>query len=182
MPGEPPNNESNRSSERARRAAGGTAVAVALLATLLAACTHAPAGSPALITPTPNASAAVAAQYLLIAREGNRRLEIDFDGLEESDWGDLAEAKVALRDAAATERLFDRRLMAITFPPALGPVARELDAINQSRASLTMRAAGSTSVRELRRYESKLEAANEPVERAVRIIRSGLGLPPPETS
>jgi len=161
-----------------------------LFAATLAACTPPqPAGPPAhrpRVASHPVFSTgsrrAVAAQYLLIAREGNRRLEIDFDGLEEGDWGDLAAAKADLRDAAATERLFDGRLLAITFPPSLESVARTLYAINERRATLTIKAAASTSIRELRGYEPLLDAANEPVERWVRIIRRGLGLPPPETS
>ena len=165
--------------------------AAALLAAALAGCTSSrpaasttrhgpPVASPALF---PSGSRrAVAAQYLLIAREGNRRLEVDFDGLEEGDWGDLAAASADLRDAAATERLFDRRLLAITFPPALESVARTLYAVNEARASLTIKAAGSTSLAELRGYEPLLDDANGPVERRVRIIRKGLGLPPPETS
>ena len=47
---------------------------------------------------------------------------------------------------------------------------------------LTSTAAGVTSLRELRGYQRRLDAANEPVEDAVRVIRSQLGLPPPDTS
>ena len=58
-------------------------------------------------------------------------------------------AEADLRDAAATEHLFDRRLLAITFPAAAEPAARILYRVNQSRASLTTAAAGSASVRQL---------------------------------
>jgi hypothetical protein len=124
---------------------------------------------------------ALAAQYLLIAEAGNRRLEVDFDGLEELGDRDLRAADSDLRDAAATERLFDRRLLAMTFPPALERVAHSLFEINESRASLTARAAASTSQRELAWYRPQLDAANVPVERAVGMLRRLLGLPPPET-
>jgi len=87
-----------------------------------------------------------------------------------------------LRDAAATERLFDRRMLAITFPVATEPIVRLLYRVNQSRASLTVAAAASVSLQQLRSYQRRLTAANEPVEEAVRVIRSQLGLPPPETS
>ena len=36
------------------------------------------------------------------------------------------------------------------------------------------------SLPELRGYQRRLDAANEPVEDAVRLIRAQLGLPPPE--
>ena len=48
--------------------------------------------------------------------------------------------------------------------------------------ALTSTAAGATSLRELRGYANRLDAANEPVEAAVRVIRGQLGLPPPDTS
>ena len=61
-------------------------------------------------------------------------------------------------------------------------VARLLVTANEARARLTTAAAASTSLSQLHRYEPRLTAANQPVEEAVRVIRSQLGLPPPETS
>ena len=43
-------------------------------------------------------------------------------------------------------------------------------------------AAGASSLNELRGYRRGLDAANEPVEDAVRVIRGQFGLPPPDTS
>lgn len=136
--------------------------------------------SPAV--PTGAARKALAARYLAIAVAGNRRLEIDFDGLEGRDRDNLARARADLRDAAATERLFDRRLLAIVFPAGTERIARALVWLNTYRAALTMRAAGSRTLAQLRGYEPRLSAANRPVEQAVRLIRGELGLPPPETS
>src|SRR2546426_1149120 len=51
---------------------------------------------------------ALAVAYLTIARAGNQRLEIDFDRLEGRDRNRLTAADDDLRDAASTERLFDR--------------------------------------------------------------------------
>ncbi len=125
---------------------------------------------------------AAAARYLTIAEAGNRRLEIDFDSLAGPDRRRLRAAQADLRDAAATEHLFDRRMLAITFPVAVQPVARVLYQVNQSRASLTTAAAAAASLRQLGSFERRLNAANGPVEDAVRVLRSQLGLPPPHTS
>ena len=125
---------------------------------------------------------ALAAKYLVIAKAGNRRLEADFDPLEKRDRNDLVRAKADLSDAAATERLFDRRLLRILFPPETERVARDLYRINQARARLTAAAAAATSLAALHSYEPVLDAANAPVERAVATIRRQLGLPPPSTS
>jgi hypothetical protein len=137
-------------------------------------------GSPAV--PVAVSVTAARARYVKIAEAGNRRLEHDFDRLEDEDHSRLAAARADLRDAAATEHLFDRRLLAIRLPPPADGVARILYRVNQSRARLTLRAARSTSVRQLHAYLHRLEDANKPVESAVQVIRSILGLPPPDTS
>jgi hypothetical protein len=118
----------------------------------------------------------------VIAGAGNHRLNADFDPLEKRDRNDLVRAKADLADAAATERLFDRRLLRISFPTQIEPVARDLYRVNQTRARLTSAAAVSTSLRQLHAYEPRLDAANRPVEQAVTTIRRHLDLPPPPTS
>jgi len=141
-----------------------------------------PASGPAVTAgPSPDRREA-AARYLAIAVAGNRRLEIDFDRLDGPDRDRLSAANADLRDVAATEHLFDRRLLAIAFPPATGQIVRELFTVNESRARLTLLAARSQSLAQLRSYHRRLAAANGPVEEAVRVIRRQLGLPPPETS
>jgi len=96
--------------------------------------------------------------------------------------GDLAAARADLHAAVVAERRFDRPLIALSFPPRTEPFVRLLYRVNQERAELTSTAAGVTSLRELRGYQRRLDAANEPVEDAVRVIRAQLGLPPPDTS
>ena len=125
---------------------------------------------------------ALAARYLVIAQAGNVHLDRDFDSLEGPDRNDLARARADLRDAAATERLFDQRLLGIPFPPAIENVARALYRINQVRADLTYGASFASTLAFLHSYEPPLDAANVPVERLVRTIRRQLGLPPPDTS
>lgn len=125
---------------------------------------------------------ALAARYLAIANAGNRRLDVAFGRLDGRDRNRLAAAEADLRDAAATERLFDRRLLQIAFPPRTEQVARLLSWVNQARAALTTAAAAATSLRQLHTYRRRLSTANRPVEEAVKTIRRQLGLPPPSTS
>ena len=171
-----------------RRAGAGLVLAGAVL--LAAGCASggrpaaaapAPSAAPAVPTLSPAQRKAAARSYLAIARPANRRLDADFDGLEDHH-NDLAAAQADLRDAAATERQFDRRLLALRLPAATETVARLLVTANEARIRLTTAAAASTSLSQLHRYEPRLTAANRPVEEAVRVIRSQLGLPPPETS
>ena len=158
-------------------AAGGSAAAPPSQA----APAHPSPAVPAGQVLSPAQRRAAARSYLAIARPANRRLDADFDGLEDDDRDDLAGARADLRDAAATERRFDRRLLALKLPPPTEAVARLLVAANQTRIRLTVAAATSTSLSQLRRYEPRLTAANAPVEEAARVIRSQLNLPPPET-
>jgi hypothetical protein len=170
---------------------GATAV-LGCTAVLAAGCaagrTSAPTHESASRTPANSGLAigsarrALGARYLVIATAGNQRLDADFDPLEGRDRNDLARAEADLRDAAATERLFDRRLLRIVFPSETERVVHDLYRVNQARASLTNVAAASTSLRQLHAYELRLDAANRPVEQAVGTIRRQLGLPPPATS
>ena len=139
-------------------------------------------GSPAQITAQTRNRRSAASQYLAIAKAGNRRLDHDFDRLQGPDRNDLRRSRADLRDIAAAEHTFDRRLMRIKFRPRVERTARSLYRSNQRRAMLTKTAAGSTSLREVRDYEQLLNAANRPVERAVRTLRRELGLPPPPSS
>jgi hypothetical protein len=137
--------------------------------------------------PTPGSAAgparsALAVRYLAIAVAGNRRLEIDFDRLAGRGRSDLAAARADLRDAAATERLFDQRLARITFTAGTETIARMLVLSNQARSELTAAAADSVSLSRLHAFERQLTAANGPVEDAATVLRSRLGLPPPDTS
>jgi hypothetical protein len=145
-----------------------------------------PAGTvPASTAPAALSAAgrrALAARYLAIAQPANHQLDHDFDGLKDHEGDNLAAAEADLRAAVATERRFDRQLIAITFPPPTEPIVRLLYTANQARAVLSMTAAAAMSLRQLRGYQTRLDAANEPVEEAVQVIRSQLGLPPPDTS
>ena len=169
--------------------AGSALLGTALLA---AGCASSgpPAQSPASHRPAARGTAAttaeltaMAARYMAIARPANRELDHEFDGFDDHvKDGDLAAARADLRAAVVTERRFDRQLIALSCPPRTEPFVRLLYRVNQARAELTSAAAGVTSLRELSGYQRRLDAANEPVEDAVRVIRAQLGLPPPDTS
>jgi hypothetical protein len=120
--------------------------------------------------------------YVRIAEPANGRLEIDFDRLAGPDRDHLRSAEGDLRDAASTERMFDRDLLTLSLPPAVEVTARDLVRVNESRARLTLTFSADHSLGQLAHDEKILTAANEPVEEAVRLVRRQLGLPPPSTS
>jgi hypothetical protein len=120
--------------------------------------------------------------YLQIAEPANGRLEIDFGHLAGPDHAQLAAAEGDLRDAASTERLFDREILTLSLPPAVELTARDLVSVNESRARLTLTVSADHTLQQLTHDEKILTAANAPVEEAVRSVRRQLGLPPPSTS
>ncbi|SEL80916.1 hypothetical protein [Streptacidiphilus jiangxiensis] len=138
----------------------------------------APSG-PRAVTAT---AASPAAAYLAIAEAGNARLDKDVDRFDGPDRGRLTASTADLRDIAATERTFDQRLAQLALPARAAASARSLIAANEARATLTLRAARSTSLRQLEGLRPALTAANAPVERSVRAIRLSLALPPPDNS
>ena len=152
---------------------------------LAAGCADAAASSAAPHRAAPSRAGlrATGAAYLAIAQPANRELDHEFDGFgDHMKDGELAAARADLRAVATTERRFDRQLIAIAFPPRTEPLVRVLYRVNQARARLTSTAAATTSLPGLRGYQRQLDAANEPVEDAVRVIRDQLDLPPPDTS
>jgi hypothetical protein len=122
------------------------------------------------------------ARYLEIAGEANRKIGPMMDKLPRLMRTNIADSDADMWAIAASERLFDSRLLRIHFSPDVEPIARQLYSANQSRAAITADAADAVSFQELRHDRIRLLQANAPLEAAVRAIRKKLGLPPPSTS
>lgn len=151
-----------------RSPAGPTGVALLLL---LAGCSS-------TVQPRPDTAASGRA-YLAIAEPANRVLDKSFDALE--DDRDPTSARAELRVIAATERTFDRELIALKLPAPMSMIAAAMVTANEARARLTIEATGASTSAELDRYKTRLEAMNGPVEVQVRALRRHLHLPPPST-
>jgi hypothetical protein len=186
-----------------RAAAGSLAGSVAaVLALALAGCssgapsapspspappdTPAAPASPSAPPSSPPLTAAqrqkLARQYLAVAGPANKALDHKVDEFEDAQHDDLAKAIAALHGQARVERSFDQKLAAIDFPPPVSTIAHLLVLANQDRIALTLQEAKATSVAGLATFRKRHTAADEAVERQVRLIRKLLGLPPPETS
>lgn len=125
---------------------------------------------------------ALARAYLAIAEPANHRLDVEVDAYDDAAHHNLAAAATALRAQAATERQFDRELARIGFPSRMAATARALIRVNEIRASLAERAAQAASIPALLSFTGARKMADAQVEAQVRVIRSQLGLPQPETS
>ncbi len=176
-----------------KRSSGGVVIAGAstLAAVLVILAIYAlgiarrPTGAPG---PPPAASTAnaeltaFAHSYLAIADPSDRRLNVEEDGYADDERGDLVAAEADLRAEVATERLFDKQLAAIKFPPAIEAAARALTRANQSRFRVTERQARSKTLARLQSLDSRRKAGDDAVEAQVRLLRQALHLPPAPTS
>jgi len=144
-----------------------------------------PSAAPASPSATPLTSAQrrkLARQYLAVAGPANKALDHEVDAFDDAQHDDLARAVAALHGQVRVERSFDRKLAAIAFPPPADVIAHLLVLANQQRIALILQEAKATSVAGLATFRKRHAAADEAVERQVRLLRKLLGLPPPETS
>jgi hypothetical protein len=141
----------------------------ALLCTVSGCTSDAPLRSPA------------AAAYLAIATPANEQLDQAFDALDGRDRDRTAASVRDLRAIAGVERSFDRKLRTLSAPADAQATVRALVALNEYRATLTMKVASSSGLAQLKALKPNLSAANDPVEQQVRSLRTELELPPPDT-
>jgi hypothetical protein len=123
-------------------------------------------------------STRIASLYTNVANPADRALTGEVSAYTLNERHDLAAAKLALSQEVKTETSFDNQLGDITFPSAPDPHADLLTAADAKRIKLLKQQMLATSLRKLRAFDSRDQAANAAVEAQVRIIRADLGLPP----
>jgi hypothetical protein len=123
-------------------------------------------------------SARIASLYSNLADPANRLLAADLQAYGVNRLHNLAAAKLDLSNEVKTDTAFDNQLSQITFPPAADPHADTLTALDAKRIKLIKLQLQATSLRKLRAFDSRVEAASAAVDAQVRIMRQDLGLPP----
>jgi hypothetical protein len=123
------------------------------------------------------ASARIASLYTNLATPADRALTPQVDAYTVNQHHRLATAKLNLSKEAAAEISFDNQLSQITFPPAASPHADLLIAADQKRIKLIRLQLKARTLRRLRSFDGRDQAADAAVEAQVRIMRRDLGLP-----
>ncbi|HTS96793.1 MAG TPA: hypothetical protein VMI33_09235 [Streptosporangiaceae bacterium] len=123
------------------------------------------------------ASARITSLYTNLADPADHALTAEVDGYALDEHHNLAAAKLDLSKVVKTQASFDNQLGEITFPPAPDPHVDLLIAADQKRIKLFKLQMQATTLRKLRAFDARDEAANAAVEEQVRIIRQDLGLP-----
>jgi hypothetical protein len=120
----------------------------------------------------------LASEYTAIMTPASQQLNTDMAAYTASEKHNLAEAEAALTAEVTSERAFDTSLAAITFPPAIAPIAKSLIRADQARAELTAEQAGSSSLTRMRSFSRRVQAAGAAVQTEMTLIRHALDSPP----
>jgi hypothetical protein len=121
----------------------------------------------------------LAREYLAIMTPASQQLNADVAAYTASEKHNLAEAEAALTAEVTSERAFDTSLAAITFPPAIAPLAKSLIRADQARAVLTAEQARSSSLTRMRSFDRRVQAAGAAAQTQLALIRQALDSPPP---
>jgi hypothetical protein len=122
--------------------------------------------------------ARIASLYTNVAGPADRAIGAEIQAYGVNRRRNLAAAKLDLSNEVKAETSFDSRLGAITFPPAADPHADLLTAADAKRIQLIELQLKARSLRKLRAFDGRIEAASSAVDAQVKIMRADLGLPP----
>ena len=122
--------------------------------------------------------ARIASDYTTVASPANRALTAEVDGYAHNRRRDLASAKSDLTREVKTVGSFDDQLATVTFPSAAATAADALTQADQKLAKLIGLQARAPSLRKMRSFDRRVEAAAAVVKKQAELIRRALGLPP----
>jgi hypothetical protein len=123
-------------------------------------------------------SARIASDYTIVASPANRALTGEVDAYAHNRRRDFASAKSDLTREVKTVGSFDDLLATVSFPPAAATAAGALIQADQKLAKLIGLQAQAPSLRKMRLFDPRVEAAAAVVKTQARLIRQALGLPP----
>jgi hypothetical protein len=120
----------------------------------------------------------LASEYMAIMTPASQQLNTDMAAYTASEKHNLAEAEAALTAEVTSERAFVISLAAMTFPPAIAPIAKSLIRADQARAELTAEQARSSSLTRMRSLNRRVQATGAAVQTEMTLIRQALDSPP----
>ena len=123
------------------------------------------------------ASARIASLYTNLAGPADQALAPQVAGYTVDQYHHLATAKLNLAKEEKIEASFDGQLGQITFPAGADAHADLLIAADVKRIKLIRQQLDAKTLRQLRSFDAKVQAADVVVETQVRILRQDLGLP-----
>jgi hypothetical protein len=122
-------------------------------------------------------SARIASDYTTVASPADRALTAEVNGYAHNRRRDLAAARSDLTSEVKTVGSFDDQLRTVTFPSGAATAADALTQADQKLATLIGLQAQAPSLRKMRSFDHRVEAAAAVVKTQVGLIRQALGLP-----
>jgi hypothetical protein len=123
-------------------------------------------------------SARIASDYTSIAFPADQALRAELAGYAHNRHHDLAAARSDLMRAVKTVASFDDQLAEVSFPSAAATPAGALNQADRKLAKLIGLQVRAPSLRKMRSFDRRADAAAAAVKTQVARIRQGLGLPP----
>jgi hypothetical protein len=120
----------------------------------------------------------LARQYAAIVTPAAQQLSTAAADYTAHEMHHLVLAVAALRAELASENALGASLARFPFPPAVAPAARVLIKDNQVSAALTAEQARSTSLRQLRSFNARVQAASAAVSREMALVGTALAIRP----
>jgi hypothetical protein len=120
----------------------------------------------------------LASEYMAILTPATQQQNVDMAAYIAGEGDHLAAAETALTAEVASERAFDASLAGIEFPSVITPIAQALIRANQARANLIAKQARSTSLKRLRSFNHRVQAASAAVQTEMNLILKAIDAPP----
>lgn len=116
-------------------------------------------------------------EYMTIMTPASEQLNADMAAYTASDKHHLTAAEAALSAEATTQHTFDTSLAAVTFPPAITPIARALIRAGQARVVLLDEQVKASSLTRLRSFDQRDQAATAAVGKEMALLRAAIAAP-----
>jgi hypothetical protein len=123
-------------------------------------------------------SSRIASDYTTVASPANQALAADVGGYSHDRDHDLAAARSDLQRELNTLTSFDTQLGTVAFPGAAGAAATALTQADGTLEKLIGLQVRAPSLRKMRSFDRRVEAAAAAVTTQAGLIRRALGLPP----
>jgi hypothetical protein len=119
----------------------------------------------------------LAAEYKAVLDPAAQQMNVATVAYTADETHNLAAAEAALTSQVTTEQAFDTSLAAITFPPAMTPIARAIINADQALATLTAKQAKATTLARMRSYNPRIQADTAVVETQMNLLLKAIDVP-----
>jgi hypothetical protein len=119
----------------------------------------------------------LAAEYKAVLDPASQQMVVATAAYTADETRNITAAEAALTSQVTTEQAFDTSLGAITFPPAMTPIAAAIIHADQALATLTAKQAKATSLVRMRAFNARVKADTAAVEAQMALLQKAVDTP-----